>query len=531
MSTVFQQAGRIPQRITKGRKDVVTAFIRRDRDNAVLLVQRSDKVSTYQGFWGGVSGGVEGNESLRRRAEIEIEEEVGFKAGQIEYIRSGRPLYIDDGPKRKWAVHPFLFRLCDPNAIPKLNWENETVSYYQREGFREIETVPNLLETLDRVLTTPKQEEELDRIARDRSHGAAELAQWVCNSLQAEIERQRSKLSLNSSSMGDLTSKDLKKEADSSHQDRDNAGVVLESLRNYAYHLATCRPSMSPLANIASMIMSVGKPSEKTKSRDDVVSSSPLQLLDECQERIEQARAHLKHTAKRLLDQTIPALRAEEANCILTLSKSSSVTAMIEKELIQNPQLGLIVSESRPLFEGVAAAQYWAKKGCKNVTVITEAQIGLFMKDATCVLIGADTITSTGVVNKVGTRLAALAAQADGIPVYALSDSLKVSPGPVELLAHPGDTYYEDRREGYHGEEKEKDEVIQSWPTQLSQAVVEAHCGAGYINIANVYFEETPLELFAGVITEQGKLSQAEVAHQISRWKDMYVRAFALEIE
>jgi hypothetical protein len=51
-----------PQRMTHGRRDVITAFIRRPSDASLLFVKRSEKVNTYKLHWGGVSGVVEGNE-------------------------------------------------------------------------------------------------------------------------------------------------------------------------------------------------------------------------------------------------------------------------------------------------------------------------------------------------------------------------------------------------------------------------------------------------------------------------------------
>lgn len=59
------------QGLMRTRKDVVTAFIRKS-NATVLLVRRSDQVGSYKNYWGGVSGGVEGSESLLRRAQIEV---------------------------------------------------------------------------------------------------------------------------------------------------------------------------------------------------------------------------------------------------------------------------------------------------------------------------------------------------------------------------------------------------------------------------------------------------------------------------
>lgn len=63
-----QAATTLPQR-----KGVVTAFIQRPTDGSVLVVLRSDQVSTYQRMWGAISGGIEGaDESPRFRCEQEV---------------------------------------------------------------------------------------------------------------------------------------------------------------------------------------------------------------------------------------------------------------------------------------------------------------------------------------------------------------------------------------------------------------------------------------------------------------------------
>ena len=46
---------------------------------------------------------------------LQIAEEVGFEADQVALVRSGRPLYVDDR-HRRFAVHPFLFHLTNPQA-------------------------------------------------------------------------------------------------------------------------------------------------------------------------------------------------------------------------------------------------------------------------------------------------------------------------------------------------------------------------------------------------------------------------------
>jgi translation initiation factor 2B subunit (eIF-2B alpha/beta/delta family) len=115
---------------------------------------------------------------------------------------------------------------------------------------------------------------------------------------------------------------------------------------------------------------------------------------------------------------------------------ASTAAASFKGGSNRGPGLSVIVCESRPLCEGVTMAQRLAAAGLQ-VTLITDAQAGVFVEQADVVLLGADAVTPAGVVNKVGSKLLARAAKAADVPVVAVTDSLKVSPGPVSQFALP----------------------------------------------------------------------------------------------
>lgn len=125
----------------------------------------------------------------------------------------------------------------------------------------------------------------------------------------------------------------------------------------------------------------------------------------------------------------------QPGSSLLPLLAASSANGSF-KGSSRGPGLSVIVCESRPLCEGVVMAQRLAAAGLQ-VTAITDAQAGVFVEEADLVLLGADAVTPAGVVNKVGSKLLALAAKAAGVPVIAVTDSLKVSPGPVAQIALP----------------------------------------------------------------------------------------------
>jgi translation initiation factor 2B subunit (eIF-2B alpha/beta/delta family) len=102
------------------------------------------------------------------------------------------------------------------------------------------------------------------------------------------------------------------------------------------------------------------------------------------------------------------------------------------------------------------------------------------------VLVGADVVGRNCLTNKTGTRMIALAARERGIPVYAVCDTSK-------LVGSPLDQY-------------ERHSAAELWP--------DAPRG---VEVLNCYFEPTPLEYFAGVITEEGALLPDEVKSRVTK--------------
>jgi translation initiation factor 2B subunit (eIF-2B alpha/beta/delta family) len=202
-----------------------------------------------------------------------------------------------------------------------------------------------------------------------------------------------------------------------------------------------------------------------------------------------------------------------------------------------------------------------------NVTLITDAQAGVFVEQADVVLLGADAVTPDGVVNKVGSRLLALAAKAAGVPVVAVTECLKISPGPVSAVALPNTSLQEGE------EEKEAREVLQGWSSEAAAAVAKlmatkddksgssssssgvdsavdsaggaagdssssssggdasvlAAAGPGSIDVRNVYFEAVPLQCVTGLVTDNGLVSRFVVAQMIKQRARDYQQAFGLE--
>ena len=128
---------------------VVTVFL--THRNKVLILKRSRKVSTYKGYWAGVSGYLESEDPLDQ-AYTEMAEEVGLNRKDVTLLASGNPLEtIDEARGRAWRVHPFLFAVHDPGKI-RLDWENTEMRWIRPAELTGLRTVPALREALELVL-------------------------------------------------------------------------------------------------------------------------------------------------------------------------------------------------------------------------------------------------------------------------------------------------------------------------------------------------------------------------------------------
>jgi ADP-ribose pyrophosphatase YjhB (NUDIX family) len=128
-------------------KKVVTCFL--ESENEILILRRSQRVGSYQGRWAGVSGYIE--TTADEQALTEIKEETSLSEQEVELIRKGEPLPVED--KRlgvRWIVHPYLFHIKDRNKI-RIDWEHKEARWIKPKDITKFETVPKLKEALAKV--------------------------------------------------------------------------------------------------------------------------------------------------------------------------------------------------------------------------------------------------------------------------------------------------------------------------------------------------------------------------------------------
>ncbi len=414
---------------------VVTCFLRHHGE--VLLLRRSEDVGSYPGQWGAVAGHAEGDPE--RTAHMEIEEETGL-GDAVTLVRAGTPFPVDDEALgMRWAVHPFLFDCAHRDVA--LNWESQTAEWAMPTEVLRRDTVPQLWTSYERVAPT------VDTVASDHTHGSAYIATRALEVL------------------------------------RDRAGVLRErndtgsdgSVPQRARDLLEARPSMAALANRVHRVMHATRP-----------TFDPIAVETEAHAAIARAIEADAGTARHAAQQIA-------GKRVLTLSRSGTV---LQALMQADPSPEVFVAESRPDREGVYVAETLARHG-GSTTLMTDAAIASVLAEAAidAVLVGADTVLGSGdVVNKTGTRGAALAARQEGIPVLVAASTDKIVPEDTPCPeAGPSSAVYD---------------------------------GDADVAVRNPTFDITPAAWVTHWITEEGALQQgavrdrAEERRQWRRWMD-----------
>lgn len=248
------------------------------------------------------------------------------------------------------------------------------------------------------------------------------------------------------------------------------AAQFLADLAEVGRFLAVAQPAMAPLwrlANIALWAAERAPVGEKRAAVEQAARAFAVGLTTSAAGAVAGAAA------------TLPAHAV-----VVTHSASSVVEATLRHAHTQGRLRRVIVSEARPLVEGVALARRLAGAGIP-VTLVTDALAPSLVDEADVVVVGADTVAATHVVNKAGTYPLALAARAAGTPLMVVASSEKLLPASLFDA------------EGAVGEGRDAAQVLAQAPPGVT--------------ILNRQFDLTPLDLVTWVVTEAGPLRRDDV--------------------
>lgn len=89
-------------------------------------------------------------------------------------------------------------------------------------------------------------------------------------------------------------------------------------------------------------------------------------------------------------------------------------------------------TETRPLFQGRRTAEELKKAGIK-VTMFIDSALGVALKDADIIFLGADALLKNGIINKIGSGVISKIAKQEKIPVYIIADSWKFTKRKIAM--------------------------------------------------------------------------------------------------
>lgn len=252
------------------------------------------------------------------------------------------------------------------------------------------------------------------------------------------------------------------------------ADAYRETLVRLSRQLIAVQPAMAPLFRLVSdMLWEVGDAPSGEEMRQGA-----LCFLQGYQQRHEAA---LENLARRAAEFLAP------FPTIMTYSRSSTVVRALQLLRVGNRDLRVYCGEGRPMFEGQTLA---SELSSAEVDVTLGVDMALFgwLSEVRALVVGADSLSALGVVNKVGTRALMRAAAERELPRIVLCTGNKLLPGDHALQ-----------------------QGLRSGDPEEIMPVVGRH-----LAVRNVYFDVTPLDEISTVITERGPLEhgalQAELA-------------------
>ena len=192
----------------------------------------------------------------------------------------------------------------------------------------------------------------------------------------------------------------------------------------------------------------------------------------------------LKDSKRKVI--TYGAQRIRDGSVIMTHCHSSMSTGILLRAFEQGKNIRVFCTETRPLYQGHITARELIEAGIDATMVVDSAMRWVLNKENIDMIItGADAITSQGTaINKIGTRLLALAAREMDIPFYTATTLFKYDPETsIGKLT-----------------EIEMRSPAEIWP--------EAPKG---LKILNPAFETVSHDLIDGLITEEGIFSPSLV--------------------
>jgi translation initiation factor 2B subunit (eIF-2B alpha/beta/delta family) len=247
-------------------------------------------------------------------------------------------------------------------------------------------------------------------------------------------------------------------------------GALLARLRT----AQAAQPTMALVHQLAARALDVAAAGIAREDRPADVRAHLAQSCAQERRDLTETRAAVARTAAALL--------SERGGWIATLSSSAIVREAFRAAQRAGREPRALVAEGRPRFEGRVLAAALAAAGIP-VWLVADAALPLLLSHAAQLWLGADAVTEAGVVNKIGSFAAALAAREHSVACYALAGRRKFLPAATPALR-----------------------ILEMPPAELWDSPAPG------VQPRNVYFELVPMALVRGIVVEGEVLGPTEAA-------------------
>jgi len=248
-----------------------------------------------------------------------------------------------------------------------------------------------------------------------------------------------------------------------------NQDISISQIENATHYLVNAQPNMASIFNLVNNLMFN---IENSKNPKKTVS--------------EYCKKYLKNlkSADKKISEKVTKLIKKDAK-IITHSYSSTVLDALIYTKKSGKRFSVICTESRPKNEGIIFAKKLGKNDI-NVKLVVDSAIFSLIPYSDLILFGGDSITDSGLINKIGTKGIAMTAKHYNTLTYALCSSIKFLPKNHSVTL-----------------DNLKD------PKEITNKKLQN------VTPVNYYFDYTPIEYITGVITEKEILKPDDVKRVI----------------
>jgi ribose 1,5-bisphosphate isomerase len=245
----------------------------------------------------------------------------------------------------------------------------------------------------------------------------------------------------------------------------------LREMEEWAIQLGRARPTEPAARNMLAMGMVRLRESDSQDTAK--LREAGHRIFDGLSREIDPMRERIAEEGYKLIS---------DGDVVLTHCHSRAAIGVLLRAKKEGRRFGAIVTETRPLYQGLLTARDLSRAGIP-VTYCVDSASGSMMGKATKVLVGCDLIhvPAGSIVNKVGTLPIAVLARQFGKPFYVACSTVKAA----------------------------EDVAIE----ERSPAEVLSKRMPG-VTVANPAFDVTPAELVTAIITEKGILRPEDVGRQ-----------------